>query len=109
MDANEARPAETCAWCRTVLIEDQWLALEVQRPVEVPDHGELVAYEFATFCTQEHAALWLAQPLSPPEPPTIVDDTSGSVWFWTGAWSFVIAAAGLASVGVWTIVQWIWR
>ncbi|WP_454778056.1 hypothetical protein [Georgenia muralis] len=60
-----------CRYCKAPVPENEWFGLEVTRPVKMPDGSTSevdVDFLDAVFCSQEHAALWLAAPI----PPTVV-------------------------------------
>jgi hypothetical protein len=64
-----AEDEESCEFCGGP-VGDNWLGLEVQRPVfvngeqrDVPDY-----LTDRIFCSQDHASKWLAGPLPEPEP-----------------------------------------
>lgn len=94
----------TCAVCRAPWSEDLdgWISLEVSRGTDVDDCcGSGWWHE--TFCSQEHAAQWLGQPL--PEQPDEAPDSSWKAKL-AGALGCAVLLLLLASlvVGLVTIV-----
>ncbi|MCF6507586.1 hypothetical protein E9549_09230 [Blastococcus sp. MG754426] len=75
-----------------------WLHLEVTRS----DEAEGLRFLDADFCTQEHAAQWLARPLPDPVAPEL----HGATWpdRLAAAWVvlLVVLAAALTGLGAWT-------
>ncbi|WP_159798479.1 hypothetical protein [Puerhibacterium puerhi] len=109
MDTREDDETARCDWCGIAVPDDGWVGLEVQRPVDVPGREDgWVDYAGGFFCSQEHAALWLAKPLPPPEPPTVLKEERVD-WILLATTAVALVAAGLACVGLWTIVQWVVR
>lgn len=75
-----------------------WVHLEVTRS----DEAEGLRFLDADFCTQQHAAQWLARPLPDPAPPVL----HATTWQDRLAAAWIILLVGLAGVvmglGVWT-------
>lgn len=98
---------ESCTYCGATVPDDGWVGLEVQRPVDVPGRDDRwVDYDGGTFCSQDHAALWLARPLPPPQPPTVLKDESVD-WFIVALGALAVVVLGLACVGLWAIGRWV--
>lgn len=106
MGADE-EGADSCRHCGAVVTDEQGVWLEVQR--SVPGEDDWTDYDGGSFCSQEHAAAWLAQPLPPPERPTVEESPRrrlAEVASWTLGVLVAVYAVGLMLVGSWTIVRW---
>ncbi|MGY1723449.1 hypothetical protein [Blastococcus sp. SYSU DS0533] len=97
-------PADTaaCATCGRPWADVDggrgWLHLEVTRSDDVDG----LRFLDADFCTQQHAAQWLARPLPDPvptaPPATTWDDRLATAWVTL----LVLLVAALTGLGVWT-------
>ncbi|MGY1836917.1 hypothetical protein ACI79P_17635 [Blastococcus sp. SYSU DS0510] len=98
-DRDDASACATCGRPWTDVDGGRsWVHLEVTR------HDEADEFRFvdADFCTQQHAAQWLARPLPDPTPPA----PHASTWRdrLAAAWIVLLLGLGgaLMGLGVWT-------
>jgi hypothetical protein len=98
--------AEVCTFCGT-LVGENWVALEVQRPVFDEGGKQRMTPDYAggIFCSQAHAARWLAEPL--PEPEVVDEVPPGDRLFWLGWGAAALFVLGFFGIGVWSAVQWL--
>lgn len=95
---------DRCSFCGSEVPED-WLGLEVQRPVLNSSVKDDVEYLDEIFCSQEHAALWLQTALKPPEPSEQLARSPRVAGVLVACVAIIIA--GLFTLGVVTAGRWL--
>jgi hypothetical protein len=102
---------DRCSYCGAIVPDDDWLGIELQRPVVLEDGSQrdFPDYLQVVFCGQDHAARWLVQPLPPPEAVTTTDlKTPWSERLLLAAIVFsVLWVLAFFGLGVWTAAQWL--
>ncbi|WP_084105924.1 hypothetical protein [Demequina sp. NBRC 110056] len=103
-DAHDT--AEVCDHCGSAVSDDGWIGLEIARAGTpgAPFHDYLVG----SFCSQAHAAAWLARPLPDPEPmapyvPSLRDRLEDA-----GMVAALAVTLGFATVGLIVAARWVW-
>ncbi|WP_203653120.1 hypothetical protein [Demequina activiva] len=106
---REAEPEErACELCGADASGSEWVALEVTRAMRTMDGDEDLAFVDANFCSQEHAARWLARPLPEPEALPEYVPSWRDRWVDLGLGAAFVVVIGLASVGLVAIARWAW-
>lgn len=106
--AHEARSA--CGFCHAPVPEVGWIRLAVTRE-GVLTTGMRGGLEFLdlVFCSQEHAASFLTQPLPPlrPQPLPAPRSPVREGFELSAIIAGGVVTLGLIALGIWTIVQWL--
>jgi hypothetical protein len=99
-----------CGFCHEQVPEVGWIGLEVTREgvLTTGQRGDLEFLD-VVFCSQEHAASFLAQPLPPlrPQAPPPPRSPGREALELTAVIAGGIVILGLIGIGIWTIVQWV--
>jgi hypothetical protein len=94
--------ASACATCGRPWTDvdggRSWVHLEVTRQ----DEGDELRFVDADFCSQQHAAQWLARPLPDPAPPAPHPMTWQDRLAVAGVVLLLLLVAALTGLGVWT-------
>jgi hypothetical protein len=99
-----------CGYCHEPVPEVGWIGLRVTREgvLTTDQRGDLEFLD-VVFCSQEHAAAFLTQPLpslqpqAPPPPRSLLREVLELTAIIVGG----VATLGLIGIGIWTVVQWI--
>jgi hypothetical protein len=109
VDGGTHKGRGVCGFCGAPLPQDDWIGLEISREGLLAT-GERTDVESlnAVFCSQDHAAAFLAQPLPPlrPRPPAPPRSPVREVFELVAIIAGGIVTIGLMGIGVWTIAQW---
>lgn len=107
MHLDDPADASLCALCGQRWSDVDggagWLNLEVTRS----DGRDTLDSFDEDFCSQAHAAEWLAQPLPPVEPAPVMPRTARSRFADVGLMALFAVPAVLACVGVFAIGNWL--
>jgi len=106
-DAHKGRGV--CRFCGVPLPQDDWIGLEISREGLLATGVRTDVESLnAVFCSQEHAARFLAQPLPPlcPRPPTPPRSPVREALELIAIIAGGIVTVGLVGIGAWTVVQW---
>lgn len=107
--ASEAHAERlSCDLCGAHVSGDEWVGLEVTRATRALDGRDELSFVGGDFCSQDHAAQWLAQPLPEPDPLPEHVQSWRDRWGDVGLGAAVVAVIGLASVGILAIARWVW-
>ncbi|ABS03754.1 hypothetical protein Krad_2273 [Kineococcus radiotolerans SRS30216 = ATCC BAA-149] len=95
-----------CDLCGQPVSETAWLGIEVSRPTPATDGEEhsFTDYLGGIFCSQDHAAQWLQQPLPAPEPVQEVKESRRERLLLGSLLVVGMAILLLAAVGAFTLL-----
>lgn len=98
-----------CGFCHAPVPAVGWIGLEVTREgvLATGQRGDLEFLD-VVFCSQEHAASFLMEPLPPlqPQAPPPLRSPKREGLELTAIIAGGVVTFGLIGIGIWTIVQW---
>lgn len=100
-----------CDYCGAPIPRD-WFGLEVQQPRPRLPESDVDDWQWldVIFCSQDHAARWLAVPLPTPEPTAgrkVVNPSWAERVEWALIAGAVLAVLGLAVIGGFAVARYI--
>ncbi|WP_084039297.1 hypothetical protein [Demequina sp. NBRC 110053] len=107
---SDAQDIESrCDYCGKVVSDRGWIGLEVSRPRVAPEEANYPFPDYLNeiFCSQEHAALWLQQPLPDPEPVKPYVPSWRERLMDVGLVSALVVTVAFAAVGLTLTLRWL--